>query len=98
MLTEITLGWLGLHPWEVERYTLKELAYKISGFLDNQQAQQVEHWRQARIITTALYNTAGKSFKKTIQPTDIIKLPTDKKARSKVDDMREAFKRITQNG
>lgn len=98
MLNEITLGWLGLHPWEVERYSLNEIAYKISGYIDQRNEVSNDNLAQTRLILTTLYNTAGKSFKKTIKPNQVLKLPGEATKKSSLDTMREAYKIMQKNG
>lgn len=35
-------GVLGLHPWELRKYTLREFSYKVAGYADAERAD----WRR----------------------------------------------------
>jgi hypothetical protein len=50
------------------------------GAVSYQRDQNEEQWRQTRLIISEMYNTAGKQFKGTVKPTDVIKLPGDNHA------------------
>lgn len=45
------LGELGIHPWELKRYTLQEYIYKRIGYTNNRKQRLKEEWMHIRYQT-----------------------------------------------
>lgn len=87
------LGEMGLHPWELYRYSMEEFLAKRKG----RTAIEMIQWHQTRIIA---YYAAAPHMKKGFKMMDIITLPGDKSRRKKPlsrEEMlaiREKYKRV----
>ena len=65
-------GELGLHPWELDRYTMSDYIARRKGY----QAKDLNEWHRARIIA---YYAASGNLKKGTKLQDILPLPGDPK-------------------
>ena len=69
---ETALGELNLHPWELDRYTYKDLVYKIRG----RRKVIDEEWQRTRAVA---YAAASVGFKKKMSIERFWPFPSDKK-------------------
>lgn len=72
-IQEIALGELNLHPWELDRYTYKDLVYKIRGH----RKVVIEDWERARIVAFYAFIGGGHAKKK-LTPEKLFRLAGDK--------------------
>lgn len=79
---KLGLGRLRLSPSAFWPMLLQDFILAVKGFNELEQQREREHWERARwlgCVTLQPYGKKGKS----LQPTDLIKFPWDKKRKRK---------------
>jgi hypothetical protein len=91
----LALGFCGLHPWDFERYTGKQLLMKVQGMLMLHHKESNQHWHVVRVLMAHISNWSGKSTRKGvhIKPEDILRLPGDKKKERIKLDIKKLWKK-----
>lgn len=84
---------MGLHPWELDQYTLKEFILKRKGIAN----KELNEWHKIRFLA---YYAASGNLKKGTKLTDILPLPGEKKEKTlkdlKGDELKDWFERRKQ--
>ena len=63
-------GEMGLHPWELDDYSMQDFFFKRSGLYD----RELREWHMVRFLA---YYAAGSDLKKGTKLKDILPLPGD---------------------
>jgi hypothetical protein len=95
LVRALALGYLGMHPWEFERYTGHELLRKLQGLQWLENKRYYSQWDVGRNIMAQIANWAGKSLKKgvSVKPHEIVRLPHDKLAGKKKIDFNKLWEK-----
>jgi hypothetical protein len=87
----IGLGQLGLHPWEMDEYSMADFALKMEGAKE----KEIKEWERVRLLA---YITAKPYLKnKNLSIERFMSLPTDKKKEKKEkNSVEDQIKRLQQ--
>jgi hypothetical protein len=82
-------------PWEFENLTVVEYYFKCLAY----NRMMEDKWEHTRFVVAAIYNTIPRKDKKTIKPTDVVKLPKDElyrkqeiaKAKAEIEERKKRY-------
>ena len=73
----IALGVLNLHPWQLEKYSGEQLAYKLYGWQLKENRRELAVYNSARMQMQTVINMSGRSLRKNKQVTlrEVLHIP-----------------------
>jgi protein-tyrosine phosphatase len=92
----VSLGFLGLHPWELEAYTGIQLHSKLSGFMLLEQKRDTVTYNATRLQMQTTINWAGRSLKKNkwVKLQEVFEIPSMDKMEKKVQDLSNLWGKV----